>query len=74
MASIEREVTYYCDGCEWMDCKGHVARLQYQSVSDAYTFHMEGKVLEFSRGRMQAIVDLLRALDRVDSVQVGKER
>lgn len=74
MASIEREVTYYCDGCEWMDCKGHVARLQYQSVSGAYTFHMEGKVLQFTQARMQAIVDLLRSLNRVDSVQVGNER
>jgi len=52
-------------------CPGHLGILSYQSTSDAYGFSLNGRILHLERGEMQAVVDLLRSLDRIDAVQVG---
>ncbi len=72
MPVIEKQITYRClDDCEWSGCPGHVGILRYQSVSGAYSFDIGGQIVLLDHGKMQAIVDLLRSLDRSDSVQVG---
>ncbi|WP_313114956.1 hypothetical protein [Stenotrophomonas indicatrix] len=52
-------------------CPGHTGILFYQSTSDAYSFSLNGRILHFERGELQALLDLLRSLDRIDAVQVG---
>ncbi len=72
MANIERSLTYRCsDDCEMSCCPGHTGILFYQSTSDAYSFSLNGRILHFERGELQALLDLLRSLDRIDAVQVG---
>lgn len=71
MANVERSVSYRCaDDCVMSGCPGHEGRLQWQSVSDAYSFSMNGRVLEFERGELEAMLYLLRSLGRLDAVQV----
>lgn len=48
----------------------HEGRLIYQSTSDAYQFDMNGRTLYFERGELDAMIELLRSLGRVDAVQV----
>jgi len=73
MATIVRSVRYRCsDDCEWSGCPGHVGVLTFQSTSDAYTFVMNGRELSFERGELQAMLNLIRSIDRVDCVQVGQ--
>lgn len=72
MANIERSLMYRCsDDCEMSGCPGHTGILFYQSASDGYSFSLNGRILHFERGELQALVDLLRSLDRIDAVQVG---
>lgn len=71
MANIYREITYYCrDDCEWSGCPGHVGVLHYQSTGDGYSFNLGGQILQLNRGKMEAMISLLRSLDRVDCIQV----
>ena len=71
MATIERRIKYRCsDDCTQGGCPWHEGRLIYQSTSDAYQFDMNGRTLYFERGELDAMIELLRSLGRVDAVQV----
>lgn len=71
MATIERRIKYRCsDDCAQGGCPWHEGRLIYQSTSDAYQFDMNGRTLYFERGELDAMIELLRSLGRVDAVQV----
>jgi hypothetical protein len=73
MASIERSVQYRCsDDCMMSGCPGHTGILLYQSTSDAYSFNLDGRILHFGRGEMEAMFSLLRSLGRIDAVQVER--
>ena len=75
MATIQRTIKYRCsDDCVMSGCPGHEGELLYQSTSDAYTFNMNGRELSFERGELDAMLDLLRSLNRHDSVQVGERK
>lgn len=70
MATVTRQIRYRCsDDCEMSGCPGHVGELVYQSTSDAYTFTMNGRELDFERGELDAMLELLRSLDRADSAR-----
>lgn len=70
MALVERELMYRCsDDCLPSGCPGHRGRLLYQSVSDAYEFDMGGRRIPFERGELDAVIELLRSLNRIDSAQ-----
>lgn len=73
MANIIREISYRCsDDCVMSGCPGHLGILRWQSVSDAYSFSMNGRILHFERGELEAMIALLRELNlsRVDCLQV----
>jgi len=71
VATIERRIKYRCsDDCAQGGCPRHEGRLIYQSTSDAYQFDMNGRTLYFERGELDAMIELLRSLGRVDAVQV----
>lgn len=71
VATIERRIKYRCsDDCAQGGCPWHEGRLIYQSTSDAYQFDMNGRTLYFERGELDAMIELLRSLGRVDAVQV----
>lgn len=68
MATIELEVEYRCaDDCVMSGCPWHTGTLTYQSVSDAYCFNMNGREMRFERGELDAMLTLLRNLDRADA-------
>jgi hypothetical protein len=66
MANCVRELTYKCsDDCVISGCPGHAGKLEWQSVSDAYTFTMNGRTLNFERGELDAMLSLLGSLNRI---------
>jgi len=68
MANVIRELVYRCsDDCKTSGCPSHIGRLEYQSCADAYTFTMDGKVIHLERGELDAMLRLLKSLDRSDS-------
>ena len=75
MANVEREIAYRCsDDCRMSGCPGHVGKLRYQSTADSYCFQMGARPeLHFEAGELQAMIDLLRSLNRVDAIQVGEK-
>lgn len=71
MATTARETKYRCnDDCEMIGCPAHVGKLVYQSSSDSYFFNMNGRELYFERGELEAMISLLKSLNRADCVQV----
>lgn len=48
-------------------CPGHKGVLEYQSTADAYRFDMNGRGMSFERGELDAMLTLLRSLDRADA-------
>jgi len=72
MATVIREVKYRCaDDCVMSGCPGHIGRLEYQTVSDAYTFIMNDRELSFERGELDAMLELIRSLDRVGAASLS---
>lgn len=72
MANCVREIDYRCsDDCRMEGCPGHKGILNYQSVSDAYSFSMNGRILHFERGELEAMIALLQSLsdERADAIQ-----
>lgn len=68
MATILRKIRYRCaDDCVMSGCPGHVGELRFQTTSDAYTFTMNGRELPFERGELDAMLELLRSLNRYDA-------
>jgi len=80
MAKCIRKITYRCsDDCIHEGCPTHIAKLTYHSVVDMYCFKFQEKTLKkneelvfdkelcFDRGEMQAIIHLLKELDRPES-------
>lgn len=68
MSTIAIFVNYRCaDDCVMSGCPGHVGELTYQSTADAYQFRMNGRELSFERGELDAMLTLLRKLDRADA-------
>lgn len=71
MALVTREVSYRCsDDCVMSGCPGHVGRLAYHSTSDHYGFNMNGDVYSFERGELEAMILLLRSLNRADAIDL----
>lgn len=72
MANCIREKEYRCyDDCKMEGCPSHKATLTFQSVSNHYTFDDgRGTVHYFNQGALQAFIDLLKELDRVDMVKL----
>lgn len=69
MATVERELIYRCiDDCVASGCPSHKGVLKFQSVSDAYTFDMNGRVMHFEAGELDAMLRLLKSLNRFDAV------
>jgi len=86
MAKCIRKITYRCiDDCIQEGCPTHIAKLIYHSVVDMYCFKFQEKTLEknkelvfdkelcFHRGEMQAIIHLLKELDRPESRGILKD-
>lgn len=70
MASMKRTISYRCsDDCKPSGCPAHEGVLEYQSCSDAYTFTMNGRVIELERGELDAMLALLKSLDRIDAAK-----
>lgn len=72
MANCERTKQYRCnDDCLMDGCPKHTATLNFQSVSNHYTFNDgQGKTHSFNEGELQAFIDLLKELNRVDMVKL----
>ncbi len=73
MSLITLTKTYTCsDDCEMGGCPSHTARLEYQSVSDAYYFESRGVKKYFERGELGSFISLLKELQerRADSVKI----
>lgn len=71
MALVTREASYRCsDDCTMSGCPGHTGRLAYHSVSDHYVFNMNGETYAFERGELEAMIMLLRSLNRADAVDL----
>ena len=73
MAKCICSLRYRCsDDCAMSGCPGHEGELRYSSVSDTYTFNMNGRELHFERGELEAMLDLLRNLSqiRADAVEI----
>ncbi|MFZ2523632.1 MAG: hypothetical protein WAW92_04575 [Minisyncoccia bacterium] len=51
-------------------CPNHTATLKYQSVSDHYQFNIDGREIGFERGSLQALIDLVKSIDRADCIQI----
>lgn len=70
MANCKREIIYTCrDDCEIRGCPTHKGVLEFQSVSNAYHFNMNGKDYYFEQGELQAMIDLIKSLNRLDTVK-----
>lgn len=71
MTNVIREIIYRCrDDCRMEGCPSHKGTLQFQSVSNAYKFNMDGKEYFFEEGELQAMIDLIKDLNRVDCIQI----
>jgi len=72
MATIVSKLEYKCsDDCLQKGCPSHNATLTYQSCSDAYTFdNGKGDIKEFERGELEAFIQLIKGLDRADSIKL----
>ena len=74
MANCVREIKYRCqDDCKISGCPGHDGKLEFQSVSEHYHFTMNGKEMHFEAGELQAMIDLIRLLNRVDTVKLERQ-
>lgn len=72
MANVVRKIIYRCsDDCEMSGCPSHEGVLNYQSVSDAYEFIMNGEEYFFERGELEAMIDLLKSINRADCIQIN---
>lgn len=72
MATIVKTTKYYCSNdCRQEGCPMHTATLEFQSCSNAYTFdNGKGDVYYFEEGELQALIYLLKSLDRADAVEI----
>ena len=71
MANCVQEIKYHClNDCVASGCPSHNGRLEFQSTSNAYHFIMNGKEYYFEEGELQAMIDLLKSLDRADAVKL----
>lgn len=72
MAQIEIHRKYRClDDCEPSGCPGHTLTLKFQSVSNAYSFSLDGvTVYSPDRNELQAMVDILKELQHRHDVIV----
>jgi len=73
MATVILKEKYRCfDDCRQEGCQEHEATLQFQTVSNAYTFENgKGKKYYFEQGELETLVSLLKQLSerRCDSVR-----
>jgi len=70
MANCIRTKEYRCnDDCVMEGCPKHIAILEFQSVSNHYRFKDgKGRTYDFNEGELQAFIDLIKELNRVDMV------
>jgi len=72
MANVKRELNYRCwNDCIMAGCPSHKGTLDFQSCSNAYHFNMNGKDYYFEEGELQAIVDLIKSINRADCIQIN---
>ena len=72
MATIKWQLTYRCfDDCLQSGCPTHEATLEVQTTSQAYTFNLDGRELYFERGELEAMIELIEKIDRVDCITIG---
>jgi len=73
MATVILKEKYRCfDDCRQEGCPEHEATLQFQTVSNAYTFENgKGEKYSFEQGELETLVSLLKQLSerRCDSVR-----
>ena len=71
MANCKRELIYYCnDDCNQGGCTGHIASLRFQSCSSWFFFDIGGKQIAFGSEELQALIDLIKALNRCGVVNL----
>lgn len=70
MGTVRLERDYNCGECKMWGCDGHVAALEFQTTSEAYTFHVAGQTLQLGASDVKALLALLFDLaeERADSV------
>ena len=73
MGTVILKEKYRCfDDCRQKGCPGHEATLQFQTVSNTYTFENgKGEKYSFEQGELETLVSLLKQLSecRYDSVR-----
>lgn len=70
---IKRQLTYRCyDDCKQAGCPTHEATLEVQTTSQDYTFNLDGRELFFERGELEALLDLIVIIGRVDCVTIRR--
>jgi len=71
VSECKRELYYYClDDCTPAGCPGHKATLRFFSTINAYDFNINGKKIYLEHAEMQAMIDLIKKLDRCDTVKL----
>jgi len=70
MANFKREITYSCYEGEYTGCPTHKGTIEFQSESHFYHFNMNGKDYYFEQGELQAMIDLIKSLNRADTVDL----
>jgi len=69
MATARRELTYRCsDDCKQSGCPTHNGVVEHNTISDTFTFNMNGRVLCFERGEMDAMVALYGMVENINGV------
>lgn len=70
MSECKRELTYTCwNDCLQGGCPGHKATVNFRSGINTYEFDINSKKIYLEPSEMQAIIDLIKALNRCDTVK-----
>jgi len=71
MSECKRELIYHCfDDCEQGGCPSHKATVNFRSSINTYQFNIDGKEIYLEDAEMQVMVDLIKALNRCDTVKL----
>ncbi len=72
MTIIKRQLTYRCyDDCKQSGCPTHEATLEIETVTQSYTFNLDGREIFFDRGELEAMIELIEKINRVDCITIG---
>lgn len=74
MGTITQQFKYFCDyDCERGGCKGHIAKLSFNSIVNIYSFDDDnGSKCLFDNSSMNALVKMLKIFSqtRADTVDI----